>query len=127
MMKFLLVWDITASHLPGELAAHAILPRETLNREKLNQVKPATGWAWPTIFIAAARGSRGCYLSPPSLLGAGAERVRGQIAQQFVPGVLFVLFHLGDHLTHLVQDRRSRIIVDVSLQELQHVQPVPGI
>src|SRR5271155_1301696 len=50
----------------------------------------------------------------PSKLGA--EGVRGQVAEQFVPGMLFVLLYFRDHGLHLGENLRRVLIVDVSLK-----------
>src|SRR5262249_110655 len=67
------------------------------------------------IFIAASWWS-GSELRP--------EGVRGQVAEERVPRVAGVLFDLGDHRPHLVQHRGRLLVVDVALEQLEHVEAV---
>src|SRR5208283_204731 len=81
------------------------------------QAKPAV---WPT---ATSRGPE----LPWPCLSVRTERVRRQIAEQFVPGVLLVLLDFSHHFTHLLQNRRSGVVVNIALQKLQHVQTIAVI
>src|ERR1700733_2698737 len=57
-------------------------------------------------------------------LTCGPERVRGQIAQKLMPGMFRILLDLRNQELHFPEDRRLRLIIDVSLQKLQNIQTI---
>jgi hypothetical protein len=54
----------------------------------------------------------------PSLSGCGDERIARQAAEQIVPNMLGVLLHLGNHGSHLLEDGRTSLIVNIALEQL---------
>jgi hypothetical protein len=78
---------------------------------------------WATTNITLRRGtrtreeligdSRHCF---PHGLKLRTERVRGQIAQQLVPGMFLVLLNLRHHAPHFLQHWWRRVVVHIPLQ-----------
>src|SRR5690348_5474838 len=53
--------------------------------------------------------------------------IGSKISQQFVPNVVWILLHFRDDGPHTSQHRGFLLFVDITLQELQHVEPILGI
>jgi hypothetical protein len=57
----------------------------------------------------------------------GGERVRGQITQVAMPDVLFILLDLADDMLHHPEHFRIIVIVDISLEQFDHIQAMAFI
>src|SRR5712691_6981895 len=64
---------------------------------------------------------------PNVLLADLLERVHGHVSEQLVPRMLCILLDLGHHLLHFLKYRWRGIVVDVALQQLEHIQPIARV
>src|SRR5437588_5420889 len=68
------------------------------------------------------------WLQVPQLSGCGLSKsIGGEISQQFVPDMLGILFHLHHNIPHPSQYRWLVFIVDVALEQLNYIDPVPRV